>query len=494
MIVCLILVCSCKENRELKKPNILFILVDDQSPFDLKVYDSTSVLQTPNIDALAEEGMVFDGAYHMGSWQGSVCAPSRHMIMSGRSVWHVPDHEIISRNPVSADSNKVPHNLAKFSMPAIFNKAGYETMRTCKVNNSNEATNKLFNIQNDKTNRGAADEEGSAWHAKQVIDYLNERNKTIEKDPFLIYLGFSHPHDPRNGTPELLKKYGATNHINPDNPPVPDSDNPAPPLPVNYLSAHPFHHGHPALRDEERVSGVWKRRDESTVRNEIGRQYACSEKIDIQIGKVLKRLKEIGELENTIIFYTSDHGIAVGRHGLMGKQNLYEHSWRVPFIVKGPGIKKGRVLGNIYLSDVLSTMCDLAGLRPSATVEGTSFVPVLKGKEKVIRNVMYGVYCGGTKPGIRSIRKGDWKLIKYDVLDGQVQKTQLFNLKDNPYELLKEHNSQEIIALTGKEPEQNQINLAENPGFSEKLNEMENLLLEEMQRFDDPYRFWNQID
>mgnify|MGYP002369400485 FL=1 len=72
------------------RPNILFILVDDQSPFDLKMYNPKSTLQTPNLDKLAAQGVVFDGAYHMGSSSGAVCTPSRHMIMSGRTVWHLP--------------------------------------------------------------------------------------------------------------------------------------------------------------------------------------------------------------------------------------------------------------------------------------------------------------------------------------------------------------------------------------------------------------------
>jgi arylsulfatase A-like enzyme len=109
----------------------------------------------------------------------------------------------------------------------------------------------------------------------------------------------------------------------------------------NWLPAHPFDNTHSDVRDEKAVSGVWDRRDEATIRNEIGRDYACSEIIDIQIGRVLARLEEMGELENTYIFYTADHGIAIGRHGLQGKQNLYEHTWRVPMIVKGPGIKPG---------------------------------------------------------------------------------------------------------------------------------------------------------
>ena len=79
----------------------------------------------------------------------------------------------------------------------------------------------------------------------------------------------------------------------------------------------------------------------------------------------------MGELDNTYIFYTADHGIAIGRHGLQGKQNLYQHTWRVPFIVKGPGIKPGsRAAGNIYLLDVLATLCDLAGIAAAREQRG----------------------------------------------------------------------------------------------------------------------------
>ena len=95
-------------------------------------------------------------------------------------------------------------------------------------------------------------------------------------------------------------------------------------------------------------------RTEATVRNELGRDYACIENIDDQVGLAIEKLKAMGELENTYVIYTADHGIAVGRHGLMGKQNLYEHSWRVPFIVSGPGIKAGtRAKGNHYLLEIL---------------------------------------------------------------------------------------------------------------------------------------------
>ncbi|MEZ6124816.1 MAG: sulfatase-like hydrolase/transferase [Planctomycetaceae bacterium] len=456
------------------RPNLLFIIVDDQSPMELPIYNPESALNAPNLARLSTEGMTFDQACHMGAFVGAVCTPSRHMVMTGRTVWHLP---------IGPGQKSCPADVADWCMAETFNKAGYRTMRTCKKGNSYEAANRKFSVVHDATKRGGTDESGSPWHGDRVMEYLQQRQADKQRDPFLIYFGFSHPHDTRDGTPELLAKYGATNHADPKT--LPPANDHQPALPQNYLPEHPFDHGHPGLRDEVAVSGVWKNRDERTIRNELGRQLACSENIDRQIGRVLKQLEDMGELDNTYVIYTADHGMAIGRHGLQGKQNLYEHTWRVPLIVKGPGIKPGsRVRGNVYLLDVLPTLCDLAGIDIPQTCEGISFRPVLEGKQQTVRDVMYGVYCGGTKPGMRCVRKGDWKLIKYDVLDGAVQETQLFNLANNPFEYLSEH-GQTDPALR---------DLAEDPAHADKLAEMEALLLAEMRRLDDPYRLWNQPD
>jgi len=468
-----------------KRPNILFILVDDQSPFDFGFYNPKSILQSPNIDRLAADGMVFDAAYHMGSFSGAVCSPSRHMMMSGRTVWHLP---------IGAGAGRhCPADMEQNTLAAVFNRAGYDTMRTCKKGNSYEGANKQFTVRHDASKRGPTDESGSPWHGDQVMNFLNEREMAKDTDPFLIYFGFSHPHDTRDGRPELLKKYGAVNHTDKVN--LPPASAKQPELPINYLPAHPFHHGHPNLRDEVAVKGVWTKRDERTIRNENGRELACSENIDTQVGRIVAKLKAMGELDNTYIFYTSDHGIAIGRHGLQGKQNLYEHTWRVPFIAKGPGIEAGtRVKGNIYLLDLMATLCDVAGFSAPTSNEGISFKPVLEGKKDTVRDVMYGVYCGGTKPGMRSIKKGDWKLIKYDVINGTVRETQLFNLADNPHEFIQHHHDPAVIAKTGITPTKNQVNLAGDPRYANKLKEMEALLLAEMRRLDDPYRLWDQPD
>jgi arylsulfatase A-like enzyme len=202
---------------------------------------------------------------------------------------------------------------------------------------------------------------------------------------------------------------------------------------------------------------------------------------------VLARLDAMGELNNTVVVYTADHGMSIGRHGLMGKQNLYQHTWRVPMIVAGPGIPKGsRAEGNVYLLDILATLCDFAGIEPPETNQGLSFRSVLEGRQQTVREVVYGAYSGGAKPGIRCIRKGDWKLTTYDAPERNVHETQLFNLKENPAELLPEHHRPDVIALTGIKPAAHQTNLATDPQYSEKLREMRQLLKEEMTRLNDP--------
>lgn len=469
---------------EPRRPNILFILTDDQSPLDFKFYNPKSTLHSPNIDRLAASGMIIDAAHHMGSFSGAVCTPSRHMIMSGRTVWHLP---------IGPGAAKCPPNLERNTIGAVFNSAGYATMRTCKQGNSYANANKQFSVVHDSTKRGGTDESGSAWHADRVLDYLGQRQTKKDERPFFIYFGLSHPHDTRDGKPELLAKYGATNHA--DKSSVPPVNPKQPSLPPNWLPAHPFDNTDMNVRDEKSVSGVWHRRDEATIRNEIGRDYACAENIDIQIGRVLKQLEEMGELENTYIFYTADHGIAIGRHGLQGKQNLYEHTWRVPMIVTGPGIKPGvRAPGNIYLGDLLATFCDITGVTPPETSEGTSFKPVLLGERPAIRDTLYGVYNGGDKPGMRSVKQGDWKLIEYESSKSGVRQIQLFNLKENPHEFIAEHHDPKVTTFTRETPTKNQTNLANDPQHAAKLAEMRALLLAEMRRLNDPWRFSHQPD
>lgn len=459
------------------RPNILLIVADDQSPQDFQLYNPRSTLRTPVLDSLAARGVVVENACHMGSFSGAVCNPSRHMIMTGRTLWNLPN----------APQGRVrsPARIVDNTLPAVFRRAGYATMRTCKRGNSYEGANRQFEFRRDETKRGGTAQSGSPWHAEQVLDFLEQRDRNEDRRPFLIYLGFSHPHDTRDGMPEFLKHYGAVNHTDRSNPPAMNPLQPT--LPENYLTQHPFDITHADVRDEVAVSGVWTNRDPATVRNEIGRQFACSELIDQQIGRVLEQLRQQEELARTIVIYTADHGMAIGRHGLMGKQNLYQHTWQVPFIAAGPHIASGqRRAGNVYLLDLLSTLCDLTGVPVPETNQGISMRPVLEGSAETIREIMYGAYSGGSKPGIRCLREGDWKLITWQAPDRGVDEIQLFHLKRNPAELLPQHHHPDTIALTGMQPDQDQTNLAARPEHAVRLQRMQDLLLREMKQLGDP--------
>lgn len=477
-------------------PNFLFIITDDQDTYSVGAYRRTEpaepddagnpyVVDTPHMDRLAAEGMLFHQARLMGANSGAVCTPSRTCIMTGKNSWQ-----------------RTEGVNAAVTFPGIFNRGArsgtnslpYATYRTCKSGNSYPTANNEFTTVNDATKRGNTDGNGSEWHADHGIDYINhwQANHRPSNKPFLIYLGFSHPHDTRNArtSPDLAGRYHCVNTSNPAGLTL-DPD--APPLPHNRLSctpatypAHPFDHGHLTVRDEKSVSGIDDYRTEAVVRNEIGRNYACIDWIDRQIGRVLDRLEDPdgdgnpadSVLDNTYIVFTSDHGIAIGRHGLQGKQNLYEHTWRVPYIVRGPGIAPGTETDAlIYLHDTFPTFCDLAGIDLPATIDGNdgrSFRTVLEGAAARHRDHLYGLYAGGSKPGIRAVTDGRFKLIKYDVGGNATQVTQLFDLRENPFELLPQHGV---------------TNLATQPAYTLVRQHLEELLMQQRIENADPYAF-----
>jgi arylsulfatase A-like enzyme len=150
---------------------------------------------------------------------------------------------------------------------------------------------------------------------------------------------------------------------------------------------------------------------------------------DAQVGRVLEALKKSGHLENTIIVFSSDNGLAVGRHGLMGKQNVYDHAVHVPLIVSGPGIPKDKRLEQLcYIYDMYPTLCDWAGLPTPNTVEFKSLANLVAGATQSHRNHLYFGYMSWQ----RAIRDRQFKLIEYCVKGRRT--TQLFDLESDPHE------------------------------------------------------------
>ena len=151
---------------------------------------------------------------------------------------------------------------------------------------------------------------------------------------------------------------------------------------------------------------------------------------NIEFLENIDALEEKGLKENTYIFFTGDHGLACGEHGLMGKQNMYDHSMRVPLMVVWPNLPKGKKIDvDIYLQDIMATTLDIADVEKPAYIEFNSFMDSAKGKKKKGNyDAIYGTY---KEVAQRMIRKDNFKLIIYP----KAEKIRLYDLKNDPMEL-----------------------------------------------------------
>jgi arylsulfatase A-like enzyme len=198
-------------------------------------------------------------------------------------------------------------------------------------------------------------------------------------------------------------------------------------LPPNYMPEHPFDNGEMTVRDEKLEA--WPRTEEA-VRRHTAEYYAMISHLDAGVGRVLDALDETGRADDTVIVFAGDNGLAVGRHGLMGKQSLYEHSVHVPLLMSGPGIPSGEERDAFaYLLDIFPTLCDLVGIETPGSVEGRSLAPVIADVGASVRDHLSFAY----RHLHRGARDERWKLIEY-LVEG-VRTTQLFHLEEDPWEM-----------------------------------------------------------
>ncbi|MFI4912498.1 MAG: sulfatase-like hydrolase/transferase [Sedimentisphaeraceae bacterium JB056] len=409
-----------------KKPNFLLLLTDDQRFSAVSALSNPNV-KTPNMDRLVNSGVNFTHAFNQGSWSGAVCICSRGMLNCGQYLYHTQEN--IETAPLWGET------LQKY---------GYDTFLTGKWHNGEAALKRSFSTIGDvgegmypstdmdgdayyrsspsdswkpydKTRKGHWLERGgkiihsSELWADNAIDYLQMRQNEKAEDPFFMYVGFNAPHDPRQSPKEFVDMY-----------PLDEIE-----IPENFMPEHPFDQGQRyTLRDE--ILAPFPRTEEA-VKMHLQEYYAIISHADQQIGRILDALEESGEAENTYIIFSSDHGLAVGCHGLMGKQNQYDHSIRMPLVMCGPDIKPGKKIDDmVYLHSMFATTCDLAGVPTPSCVEFKSLLPLMNGcgcGEEAI----FGSY----KDMQRMIRTERYKLIMYPI----AKETQLFDLNKDPDEL-----------------------------------------------------------
>jgi arylsulfatase A-like enzyme len=434
------------------RPDFLFLFTDDQRFSTIHALNCPEI-RTPNMDRMARNGTAFTHNCIMGGTIPAVCAPSRGMLMTGQTLFHVHDNVI-------APSEAPPARRRPFTMfPEVLRKAGYTTFGTGKWHNTEPLFARCFtqgeNIffggmsnhlevpvadfdptgRYPTNQRHKGDKFSSVLFSDSVIKFLKEYKRD---DPFLAYVAYTAPHDPRMAPKEFLDLY----------PPERIE------LPRNFLPEHPFDNGEMKVRDE--ALAPWPRTPQ-IAREHIAAYYAMITDLDQQIGRVLDTLEATGRADNTIVIFAADNGLAVGQHGLLGKQNLYDHSIRVPLIIGGPGLPKNQRSDSFsYLLDLFPTICDLAGVAKPESVEGKSLLPILKNPQAKVRDSVFAAYRNVQ----RAVRTDRWKLIEYNV-EGK-RTTQLFDMESDPWEMK---------------------NLAKDTGH---VKEMRQLLNKWMKETDDP--------
>jgi arylsulfatase A-like enzyme len=413
---------------EPNQPNILFVFSDDQC------YDTIGALgndevHTPNLDRLVRRGTTFTHAYNMGGWSGAICVASRTMLATGRFLWHA--HQVDRELEKERQAGRLWSEYLK--------QAGYRTYFTGKWHLRADAS-KAFDVARhirggmpaqtpagyNRPIDGQPDpwspfdpqfggfwEGGTHWSEVLADDAVSYLQTAAQDDrPFFMYLAFNAPHDPRQSPEEYVRRY-PSGEVK---------------LPASFLPEYPFKDAIGCgvnLRDEKLAPFP---RTEHAVRVNRQEYYAIITHMDAQIGRILDALEASGKAGETWIFFTSDHGLAVGHHGLLGKQNMYDHSVRVPFVIVGPGVEAGKKIeAPIYLQDVMPTALELAGVERPDHVQFQSLLPLLNGESQGAYDAVYGAYLDKQ----RMITQGGYKLILYP----EIAKLRLYHLESDPKEL-----------------------------------------------------------
>lgn len=383
--------CSLVALANASPPNVLLLLADDQRADTIGALGNEAI-NTPHLDRLAERGFAFTNAYCLGANMGAVCRPSRNMLLSGRVYFRWK-----GRNNAEAD---------KPNLPDVLKAAGYETYHHGKKGNTADLIQARFDHNKYLANDQTARESGE--HGQIIVDDAIEFLEARKSDrPFFMYLAFEGPHDPRVAAKRYLDQYERERI----------------PLQKNFLPRHPFNNGWMEGRDERLAK--WPR-TEDEIRRHLHEYYACITCLDGHIGRLLTTLDDLGLTENTLIIFSSDNGLALGSHGLMGKQNVYEDGMKVPLILAGPGISPGKSDALVYLHDIFPSVCELVGAPQPEGLDGRSFGPVIRGDQNGVRDALLLAFENSQ----RAVRDERWKLIRYP----QINKSQLFDLATDPHE------------------------------------------------------------
>jgi len=430
------------------RPNIILLFADDQRADTIGIHGNPHI-RTPNLDRLATDGFSFRRNYCGGSFSGAVCVASRAMLMTGLHWMRLP-----SQNKASGWAD-LP------LLPAVLKTQGhYRTFIVGKWHNGKAtlvkafssgrsvymggmANHAAFQVQDLSEGKLCAKRDAGGFsstvYADTAVDFIQESDA---EQPFFLYVAFTAPHDPRN-PPEAYRESYYQHR---------------PPLPENFLPQHPFRNAPQATMGRDEGLAPWPR-TRDVISDQLCEYYGLITQLDEQIGRILLALKNSPHAENTIVIYTADHGLALGSHGLLGKQNIYEQSMRSPLILSGPGIPKNQSsYAFTYIHDLYATICDFADIKPPAGVDARDLAPIMAGEAEAVRDSLFLPFQNNQ----RAVSDGKWKLHVYPRINHRL----LFDLETDPHEM---------------------NNLAEDPAWQAQRERMMSLMQSWRSRLGDPY-------
>ncbi len=410
------------------RPNFVFLFTDDQAFETIRSLGNEEI-ETPNLDRLVRRGTSFTHAYNMGSWHEAVCICSRTMLMTGRFVWSAKSRE----------KRLEEESKARRLWPQALHKAGYETFIAGKWHVGIAPQQVFDHVKNIRpgmpldsplaynrpvegkpdpwspwdTKLGGYWQGGTHWSEvlrNDAVGFIRQAAKG--EKPFFLYVAFNASHDPRQSPRKFVERYPRESIQ----------------IPKNFLPEYPYKEqigAGSSLRDERLAPFP---RTPYAVQTHRQEYFALITHMDAQVGHILDALEESGKADNTYVIFTSDHGLACGRHGLMGKQNMYDHSVRVPFLIAGPNVRPDtRIDTPIYLQDAHPTVLELAGIPRGRHVDFKSLVPLLEGNATAHYDAIYGAYCATQ----RMIAADGYKLIVYP----NAKRLRLYHVDQDPDEI-----------------------------------------------------------
>lgn len=412
-----------------QKTNFLFLCSDQHCKFEVGCYGNP-VIKTPAIDALAAEGTRFTAAYS----NNPICVPARACMATGMYSFQCGCND--NATPYTGQVPSIGHRLKAAGIPITT--IGKLHFRSAEDDTGfydqriplhvHEGEGDIYGLLREpqarkpevglfptKAKTGTSSYiEYDTRVTEEALRYLEEKKGS--REPWVCYVGYTLPHFPLISPEETYDLYKEEE------------------IPLPFARKPGEWSMHQSCVDNRRYYGYSQGYSDEIIRHARHAYYGMCSYMDEQVGKVLKKLKEIGQYENTIILYTTDHGENGGNHGMWNKNNMLEASAAIPMILTGPGIPAGKVSPTtVSLVDIYPTILDSQGLEQDERekqLPGSSLIKIAKEDDNPERAVFAEFHATGSNTGGFMLRSGNYKYIYY-----VGYRPQLFDISADPHEL-----------------------------------------------------------